>query len=148
MTLQKQGVPFDLQTHKDKVPGLAAEADNFMKQDIEELVRENNGQDIEIEFYHGQRKLPLTTSLFEISSATRKPGLADPLSGDFVGFLASLADSGSPFGDAITIHFCIKDKPKPQTLRKESLSEYASIRQRTKSEAIEDISPASLNELV
>lgn len=139
----KKETPFDLQEHKNQIPGLNQAEENFMKQDIEELIRENNGQDIEIEFYHEQKKLALTTSLFEISS-TKKPK-GGSLSSELSSFLSHLGH-GLPFSEAVTIHFCIKDKPK-KAIRKESL-DMQSYRSRTKSEAVEDISPASLNEIV
>ena len=34
--------------------------------DIEELVRQNNGEDIEIEFYCNGKKIDLNTSIYEL----------------------------------------------------------------------------------
>lgn len=69
-----------------------------MRQDIEELIRENNGQDIEIEFYFGDQKLDLNTSIYEMTqNKTQKPKNKDLSSNPLSSFMATLAGENSEF---------------------------------------------------
>ncbi len=51
--------------------------------------------------------------------------------------------------ESLTVHFAIKDRSdNVQKSRKDSILEFAQKRDRTKSEAFEDMSVASINSLV
>ena len=50
-----------LQDFKETTSG-----NNIMEGELEELIRQNNGEDIEIEFYCLGKKIELNTSVFEL----------------------------------------------------------------------------------
>jgi len=56
---------------------------------------------------------------------------------------------GGRDGDTMTVHFAIKDKQDSiQKSRKDSILEFSQKRERTKSEAVDEISVSSINQLV
>eukprot|EP00352_Strombidinopsis_acuminata_P000801 CAMPEP_0176347854 /NCGR_PEP_ID=MMETSP0126-20121128/7407_1 /TAXON_ID=141414 ORGANISM="Strombidinopsis acuminatum, Strain SPMC142" /NCGR_SAMPLE_ID=MMETSP0126 /ASSEMBLY_ACC=CAM_ASM_000229 /LENGTH=56 /DNA_ID=CAMNT_0017696313 /DNA_START=4020 /DNA_END=4190 /DNA_ORIENTATION=- len=46
--------------------------EELIKQDLEELIQANNGEDIEFEFYYQGRLLDTKTSLYEICNQDKK----------------------------------------------------------------------------
>lgn len=134
--------------------------EDFMKLDIDELIRMNQGEDIDIEFYFNGKRLELNTSFYEIIKAAEDPLLdlgADKKlkpknAADHIReVLANLSGGGQGFSlpNYHTIHFLIKDKPKSQIKdRKDSIADVAYRIQRSKSQVHEEISMNSVNMLV
>lgn len=113
---------------------------DLLNADLEELIKAN-GDDIEFEFYYQGQLVNQNQTLFEIikqAEAKSPPG-----SGGLHNYYASSA------GDTSTISFCIKDKNDDLKItRKDSILEFAQKRERTKSEAVDDISVNAINSLV
>jgi len=51
---------------KEEILSELKDEENYMKFDLEELIRDNNGEDIDIEFYHNGKPIELNTSIYEI----------------------------------------------------------------------------------
>lgn len=104
---------------------------DIINTDLEELIKAN-GEDIEYEFYYcGQQLIPNQT-LFEVLKGceTKK------------GAYMSSSENNS-------IYYCIKDKSDEiKKTRKDSIMEFSLKRERTKSEAVDDISVSSIDQLV
>jgi hypothetical protein len=97
--------------------------EDYMKLDIEELIRMNQGEDIDIEFYFNGKRLELNTSFYEIIKQAEDPLMnsgsdkkSKPKnSADHIReVLANLNGGGQGFSlpNYHTIHFLIKEKPK------------------------------------
>jgi hypothetical protein len=94
---------------------------------VEELLKLNNDQDIEVQFFYNKKRLDLNTSIYEIckepikeTPATNIKDLMDSISQGLVpGYR--------------TINFKIIDKTPQKVTRTDSLVEYSKIRERTKS---------------
>jgi len=102
--------------------------------DLDELIKATGG-DIEFEFYYNGQLVSHNQTVFEIVRAAESKQ-KDPL-----GYRA--ADSLGNF------YFLIKDRGDDLNLqRKDSILEFTVRRERTKSEAVEDISVSAANSLV
>ena len=112
-----------------------------LEEDLEKLIKEN-GEDIEFEFYFNGKVIPQTQTIYDIiqesSNKQKKPDDNKYTSGLF----------GSMFQES-TIHFLIKDKGDELKMsRKDSIMEFTQKRERTRSEAVNDLSNSSVNYLV
>lgn len=90
--------------------------EDFMKLSIEELIKMNQGEDIDVEFYFNGKRIELNTSFFEIikDEDQVKGGKAKATADHIRDVLANLQNSGQGFAlpNYHTIYFLIKDKPK------------------------------------
>ncbi len=122
--------------------------------DLEQLIK-TNGDDIEFEFFIAGDQVPPNQTIYEImrqiESKTKKQSQMkkkDP--NEFGSAITSILQmlSGRD-GDTLTVHFAIKDKlDNIQKSRKDSMMEFSQKRERTKSEAFDEISVSTVNQLV
>jgi hypothetical protein len=151
---------------------------SFQDVNIEELIRQNNGEDIDIEFHCNGRRIELNTSVYELVEENKaekakqkeqlvfgglppklkkgeEPDPKNPAS-IFRSLMATLGkedrdrDRELVGGSAhhLTIYFTIKDKLRMQKTRKDSLLELAQKRTRTHSQTVDFVSAQSLNYVV
>ena len=118
---------------------------------IAELLKQNNGEDIEVVFYSNKKLIDKSTSFYEIcKEPTTKSGSDEQVS-QIKDIMAQI--SGGFLPGHRTIYFQIRDK-SPNAIsmqpiqRKDSLLEYSQIRQRTKSQFVDEISASGINNLV
>ena len=102
--------------------------------DLDELIKAT-GDDIDFEFYYNGQLVNQNQTIFEIVRA------AEQRQKDLAGYRGL---------DALgNFHFLIKDRRDDlHVQRKDSILEFAARRERTKSEAVEDISVSAANSLV
>ncbi len=106
--------------------------------DLDDLIKAA-GDDIEFEFYYNGALVAQNQTIFEILKQ------ADAKAND----LLAQAVPGYRSESQVTVHFLIKDKRDELNMqRKDSLLDFAARRERTKSEAVEDISVSAVNSLV
>ena len=113
---------------------------------VEELLRLNGDEDIEVLFFYNGRRLDLNTSIFEIC---REPTQDQPVK-NIKELMASLSTGLVP--GSKTIQFAIRDRPAATSAqrghRADSLQDYARIRERTKSSVVDEMSFSSVNQVV
>ena len=119
---------------------VSEEDKEVINSDLEELIKAS-GDDIEYEFYFGGQVVNQNQTLFEMLK-TGEPQLKKTLASPYSSVLQSLESNGTA-----TIYFSIKDKgDEIKISRKDSMLEFsAGKRERTKSEAVDDISASSIN---
>ncbi len=118
---------------------------------IAELLKQNNGQDIEILFFNNKKQIHKTTSFYEICKEPVSAENKTEVPSQIKDLMAQLTGGFLP--GQRTIYFQIRDcPPVVQTnlslQRKDSLYEYSQLRQRTKSQFVDEISASSINYLV
>lgn len=128
--------------------------------DLEQLIKAN-GDDIEYEFFILGEPVPPNQTIYEIlrqidarQKKGQKIGGIDSQSPSSLGGVSSALNNILSMlqgrdSESLTVHFAIKDRSdNVQKSRKDSILEFAQKRDRTKSEAFEEMSVASINSLV
>ena len=153
-------------------------SNKIVEGELEELIKQNNGEDIEIEFYCLGKKIELNTSVFELVQQSRErtnkqnqrlvsgqvpskqkkeqeemdPKNPNSILQTLMASFSRKEQERERFGfpsTALTIYFTIKDRVSVQrSARKDSLFEFTQKRERTMSQHVETISAKSLNHIV
>ena len=132
--------------------------------DLNELIKKNNGSDVDLQFYYNGKLVPQNTCFFEIYQQAQKEKknsqargiVKQPSASNFdrsnpenlFKQLMATMQRGEPQEDKISIYFRLSEK-EPQVSRKNSLIDYvSSTRERTKSQAADLVSVQALNNVV
>lgn len=111
--------------------------------DLDELIKAV-GDDIEFEFYYNDQLVNQNQTIFEILKSGESRQILKDTSHLFGGHYGQ----GSKAETTGNFYFLIKDKRDDLTMqRKDSLLEFSAKRERTKSEAVEDISVSAVNQI-
>ena len=113
---------------------------------LEELIRQNNGQDVSLQFYFEGKLIENGTCYFDIWKQSQNPtGLPKKLKkkkenikfnkNDPAGYFMKMMNRNQENSGEVTIYFRIQDKKSEQLERKDSLVDFLNTRARTRSQA-------------
>lgn len=123
--------------------------------DLHDLIRKNNGTDVDLQFYFKGKLLPQNTCFFEVhqqANKEKKKQVVKPQdmpkfdknnpSSLFNHLMASMRRGDQEPGQGmITIYFRLVEKsPSSSQIRRDSLADFANRRERTKSQAADLVS--------